>query len=66
LTTELVALRMGWETSGGRFDGGRVLKNLGLKPERAAGKTYWWTSLSYERAVELARAMDCDPWEFDL
>lgn len=70
LTLNDVAMRLGW-TRGGtdtRPDASRVEKTLGLRPERSGrgghvSATRKRVTVSYELAVQLAAALDLDPYE---
>ena len=44
----------------------RVKRALGLMPYRSNGRTLVRKSVSYERAVELAEAMNVDPYEVGI
>lgn len=66
LTARDLAFRMGW-VKGTRPDESRVYRVLGLSVSyHRSGRTYKQRTVSYEMAVDLSRAMNCDPWEVGL
>lgn len=67
-----IAMRLGWYHKGGRLDGSRVRRTLGLLPDTPqfkGGKLYpakLRERAGHEMALRLCQAMEIDPVEVDL
>lgn len=63
-----LAIRLGWTRAepSRRPDVTRVKRSLGLMPYRSNGRRMVRRKVRYERAVELADAMNVDPYEVGI